>query len=41
MPKWVDDCVKRYKKQGLSEDEAWERCMGAYNKKKKKKEKKK
>lgn len=32
MPKWVDDCVKRYLKKGFTEDQAWERCMGAYNK---------
>ena len=39
MPQWVDNCVKRYKKKGLSEKEAWKRCMGAYNEKKKKKNK--
>lgn len=40
MPDWVDKCVERYRKKGYSEDEAWRRCMGAYNKRKKKKKKK-
>lgn len=37
MPAWIDDCVKSYLKKGLSEDEAWKRCNGAYSKQKKKK----
>ncbi len=41
MPKWVDECVKRYKKKGYSEDEAWKRCQGAYQKQKKQSKKKK
>jgi hypothetical protein len=41
MPKWVDDCVKKYTDGGLSKKEAWKRCMGAYNKRKKKKDKNK
>lgn len=41
MPKWVDDCVKRYRNKGLSEKEAWKRCNGAYQKQKKKRKKKK
>lgn len=39
MPKWVDDCVKRYMKKGLNKEEAFKRCMGAYNKNKKGKKK--
>jgi hypothetical protein len=39
MPKWVDTCVQKYQKRGLSKREAWKRCMGAYNKRKKKKKK--
>jgi hypothetical protein len=35
MPKWVDECVKRYKRQGLSSDEAWKRCKGAQKDQKK------
>lgn len=34
MPKWVDQCVERYKKKGLPEKEAWKRCQGAYKKQK-------
>lgn len=41
MPKWVDDCVKRYMNKGLPEKEAWKRCNGAYSKQKKKKKAKK
>ena len=40
MPKWIDKCVERYKKTGLSKDEAWKRCQGAYEKRKKKQRKK-
>lgn len=40
MPKWVDDCVRRYIKDGLSKSEAWKRCNGAYQKRKKKSKKK-
>jgi hypothetical protein len=36
MPEWVDKCVKRYLDKGLSKDEAWKRCQGAYEKQKKK-----
>jgi len=41
MPKWVDDCVKRYRAKGMSENEAWKRCNGAYSKQKKRKKTKK
>ncbi len=27
---WVDDCIRRYERQGLSEEEAAHRCYGAY-----------
>lgn len=37
MPKWVDQCVERYRKKGLSKAEAWKRCMGAYKKRQKNK----
>jgi len=36
MPAWIDACVKSYLKKGLSKDEAWKRCNGAYSKQKKK-----
>jgi len=39
-PRWVDNCVQRYKQKGLSKDEAWKRCMGAYKKRKQAKKKK-
>lgn len=32
MPAWVDSCVKKYTAEGMSKDEAWKRCMGAYKK---------
>jgi hypothetical protein len=37
MPKWVDDCVKKYMDKGLSKSEAWKRCKGAQKKQKKRK----
>jgi hypothetical protein len=40
MPKWVDKCVTRYKKKGVSKDEAWKRCMGAYKKRQKQRKRK-
>lgn len=40
MPAWVDKCVREYLKKGLAKDEAWKRCMGAYNKKKKSRKRK-
>jgi hypothetical protein len=39
IPRWIDECVKRYLKKGFTEDEAWKRCRGAYEKRKKKKKK--
>lgn len=41
MPEWLDKCVERYKKKGLSKDEAWKRCKGAQQKQKKKSKKSK
>jgi len=44
MPQWVEDCIDRYMKEGMSLKEASQRCYGANanrKKSKKKKEKKK
>lgn len=41
MPIWVDQCVEDYKLKGFSEEEAWKRCQGAYEKQKEQKKKKK
>jgi len=31
MPQWVEDCIKKYMKKGMSREEAGHRCFGAYN----------
>lgn len=31
MPEWVEECIRRYMAQGLSEEEAAQRCYGAYH----------
>lgn len=39
MPKKLEECVKKVKKQGKSESSAWAICKSSMNKKKKTKKK--